>query len=196
MIPPVLDGWFFDLVCPGNAVSVSHKGLLLLKNATVNRNLGFNDVCKEKYAYIAYNNEHPTFVISNVTGEMLEPPVQPYLKYWAISMEWELQSAFFASYNVKPTWFNANGTWGTLNYTTGQWSGAVGMIQKDEVDYALWGFAGTYDRSTAAAFCPGIDFNPLHWLTRYPKELSPTWNLLGLFTKGHISQISFLNKIT
>ena len=177
-------GWFFDLVCPGNAMSVSHKRLLLLKNATVNKNLGFHDVCKEKYVYIAYNNDHPTFVISNVTGEMVEYPVKNYLGYYAISREWEIQAAFFASYNLEPTWFNANWTWGTLNYTTGQWSGAVGMIQRDEVDYAVFGFQGTYDRSTAAAFCPGMDFSPLHWLTRYPKELSPTWNLFGLFTKG------------
>ena len=87
--------------------------------------------------------------------------------------------------------FNANRNWGTLNYTTGQWSGAVGMIQRDEADYAIWGFAGTYGRSKVAAFSQGINYNPQHWLTRYPLELPPTWNLLGLFTKGHISQISF-----
>ena len=50
-------GWIFNLVCPGNAKSVLHERLLLLKNATVNTNLGFDDVCKEKHAYVAYNNE-------------------------------------------------------------------------------------------------------------------------------------------
>ena len=80
-------------------------------------------------------------------------------------------------------WLNANYTWGTVNYTTGQWTGAVGMIQRDEADYAIWGFSGTYARSKVATFSPGIHYNPKHWLTRYPLELPPTWNLLGLFTK-------------
>ena len=35
-------GWISNLVCPGNTMSVSHKGLLLLKNATVNMNLSFD----------------------------------------------------------------------------------------------------------------------------------------------------------
>ena len=168
-------------------MSVSHKGLLLLKNATVNRNLGFNDVCKENNVYIAYNNEWERFEVSNITGEMVEYTVAPYMKYWSIAKEPEIQAAFFETYNIKPNWCNANNTWGTLNYTTGQWDGAVGMIQRDEVDYAIWGFAGTYARSKVAAFSPGIDYLPRYWLTRYPLELPPTWNLLGLFTKGDIS---------
>ena len=173
-------------------MSGSHERLLLLKNATVNRNLGFYDVCKEKHAYVAYNNEFYRFEVSNVTGEMVEYPVRPYLRYYPIAWEWEIQSAFFATYNIKPTWLNANYTWGTLNYTTGQWSGAVGMIQRDEADYAIWGFAGTYARSKVATFSPGSEYTPEHWLTRYPLELAPTWNLMGLFTKGYISQKSLL----
>ena len=51
------NGWIFNLVCPGNAHRKSHENLLLLKNATVNRNLGFDDVCKEKYAFVAYSNQ-------------------------------------------------------------------------------------------------------------------------------------------
>ena len=68
-------GWIFKLVCPGNGMSVSHERLLLLKNATVNWNLGFNDVCKEKHVYVAYNNEWGGFEVSNITGEMVEYPV-------------------------------------------------------------------------------------------------------------------------
>ena len=41
--------------------------------------------------------------------------------------------------NIIPNCKNANYTWGILNYTTGQWSAAVGHIQRDEVDYALSG---------------------------------------------------------
>ena len=50
-------GWIFNLVCPGNAMSVYHEGLLLLKSATVDGNLGFDEVCKEKHVIVAYNNE-------------------------------------------------------------------------------------------------------------------------------------------
>ena len=168
-------------------MSVSHERLLLLKNATVNRNLGFDDVCKEKQVHVAYNNEPGIFEVSNITGEMVEYPVQPYMKYYSIALEWEIQAAFFETNNIEPMWLNANYTWGTVNYTTGQWTGAVGMIQRNEADYAICCFSGTYARSKVATFSPGIDYNPKHWLTRYPLELPPTWNLLGLFTKGYIS---------
>ena len=171
------------MVCQGNAFSVSHKRLLLLKNAKVNRNLGFNDVCKEKQAYVAYNNNAASFEVSNITGEMVKYPVDPVVSIWPIAYEWETQAAFFKYNNITPQWFNCNYTWGTLNYTTGQWSGAVGMIHRDEADYAIRGFAGTYPRSKVAAFSPGTMFSPYYWLTRYPLELPPTWNLLGLFTK-------------
>ena len=125
-------------------MSVSHEGVLLLKNATVNRNLGFDDVCKEKHVYVAYNNEWGSFEVSNITGEMVEYPVAPYLSYVNLVQEWEIQAAFFESNNIKPHWLNANYTWGSLNETTGQWSGALGMIQRDEADYAICCFAGTY----------------------------------------------------
>ena len=190
-----LRGWIFKMVCPGYAMSASLDRLLLLKNATVNRNLGFDDVCREKYVYVAYNNEPGTFEVSNITGEMVRFPVYPVVRYWSVAREWEIQAVFFATYNIKPIWINANFTWGTLNYTTGQWSGAVGLIQREEADYAIWGFAGTHPRSKVAAFSPGIHYNPKHWLTRYPLELTPMWNLFGLFTKGYNSQMSKLNLI-
>ena len=163
-------------------MSVTLDRLLLLKNATVNRNSGFDDVCKEKYVHVAYNNRYLTFVVSNITGEMLRYPVYPVVGYYYMAYDWEIQAAFFATYNIKPIWINANYTWGTLNYTTGQWSGQVGLIQRDEVDYALFVFAGTYPRSKVATFSL-ITYGPRHWLTRYPRELTPMWNLFGLFTK-------------
>ena len=183
-------GWIFNLVCPGNAMSVYHERLLLLKSATVNRNLVFDEVCIEKHAFVAYNNWWEIFEVSNITGEMVEYPLNPIVSIYNVANEWETQAAFFKYNNITPQWFNANYTWGTLNETTGQWSGAVGMIQRDEVDYALWGFGGTYARSKVAAFSPGIEYSPYYWLTRYPQELPPTWNLLGLFTKEYNSQIS------
>ena len=165
-------------------MSVTLDRLLLMKNATVNRNLGFDDVCREKYVVVAYNNKWAKFEINKTTGEMVRYPVVTYVTFVNMAWEWEIQAIFFATYNIKPIWINANYTWGTLNYTTGQWSGAVGLIQRDEADYAIFGFSSTHPRSKVAAFSPGIDHNPLHWLTRYPLELPPMWNLFGLFTKG------------
>ena len=160
----------------------------MLKNATVNFNSGFDDVCKEKHVHTAYNNEPGIFEVSNITEEMVEFPVAPYVEHSSMSYEWEIQKAFLETNNIKPKWLNCNYTWGTLNYTTGQWSGAVGMIQRDEADYAIFGFGVTYARSKVAAFSPGTGYDPYHWLTRYPLELPPTWNLLGLFSKGYIDK--------
>ena len=171
-------------------MSVSHERLLLLKNATVNWNLGFNDVCKEKHVYVAYNNEQGVFEVSNITGKMVEKPVEPYVGYWKIAWEWEIQAAFFKTYNIKPIWLNCNYTWGWLDNVTNTWTGAVGMIERDEADYAIWGFGATYLRSKVAYFSPPFDYAPDFWMTKYPEQLSPTWNLLGLFTKGKSPQMS------
>ena len=184
-----VNGWIFKMVCPGNSMRIVNDSLLLQTNATVNWNLGYDDVCVEKHVSIAHSNERTMFEVSNITGEMVEYPVIPMLDLNKIAWEWEIQAAFFKYNNIKPHWINANYTWGTLNYTTGQWSGAVGLIQRDEADYAIYGFAGTYPRSKVAAFSPATDYYPLHWLTRYPLKQTPTWNLLGLCTKGYNSQM-------
>ena len=175
-------------------MSESHEGLLLLKNATVNRNLGFDDICKGKHVYVAYNNEPDTFEVSNITGEMVEYPVDIAVKLdFTVAYEWEIQATFFEKNDIEPTWINANYTWGWIDNVTDTWTGACGLIERDEADYAMFGFAGTYARSKMAVFPPALNFLPSHWLTRYPQRLSPTWNLLGLFTKEYISQMSFLN---
>ena len=190
-------GWIFNLVCPGNAMSVSHKKLLLLKSAKVNRNSSFDEVCGEKHVLIAYRNQWMRFYIGVITGKMLKyPPVRPYVDYSSIANKWEIEEAFFKSHNITPHWIKVgHRTLSLLNYTTGQWSGQVGLIQRDEADYAISNFAGTHPRSKVAAFSPGLQFTPYYWYTRYPLELTPMWNLLGLFTKGYNSLKSKLNLI-
>ena len=174
-------GWIFNFVCPGNAMSVSHEEILLLKIGK--RNFGFDNICKEKHVYIAYNNEYPHFVVNNITGEMVRYPVRPYVRYYTIAQEWEIQAAFFYYNDITPHWINANYSWGWFDNTTGQWTGAVGLIERDEADCAIFAFAGTYGRSTVAAFTPGIMYAQEYWYTRYPQQLPPTWNLAGLFTR-------------
>ena len=188
------------MVCPGYAMSVSHERLLLLKNTTVEKNLGFNDVCKEKHVSVAYNNDW-AFEVSDVTGKMVRQPPNIAPRYLrinkVIAWEYEIQEAFFKSNNITPHWINCNYDWGLLNQTTGQWSGAVGLIQRDEADYAIYtgSAGGKYPMSKVAAFSPGTDFRPQYWLSSFPQKLPPTWNLLRLFTKGYNSQIGNVNLI-
>ena len=178
-------GWIFNLVCPGNAMSVTHDGLLLQKVATVNRDLSFDEVCGEKHVLVAYKNQWGVFYVHEEKVLVNYPQVRPYVHYSSIAKKWEIEESFFKSYNITPHWINVGyRTRSLLNDTTGQWSGQVGLIQRDEADYAIANFAGTHPRSKVAAFSPGIQYLPYHWLTRYPLELPPTWNLLGLFTKG------------
>ena len=120
--------------------------------------IGFDDVCVEKHVYVAYRNAPMSFEVSD-TGEMVKFPTVPKKKYWSICYYWEIQAAFSQYNNIKHHWINGLAS-GTLNYTTGQWSGAVGLIQKDEVDYAIFAFKGTYPRSKVAAFSPGTKFHP------------------------------------
>ena len=120
-------------------MSAFHEKLLLLKNATVNWNLGFDNVCKEKQVIVAYNNDPWKFGVwlGEMFGwvnkfQMLMYLKARYVSYGSMALQWEIQTAFFENNNIQPTWLHANQNWGTLNYTTGQWSGACGMIQKDE----------------------------------------------------------------
>ena len=179
-------GWIFGLVCLGNAMSVFHERLLLLKSATVNRNLGFDDVCNEKHVVIAYYNSPGIFEVSNITGEMVRYPVWPVLWFGSMAWEWEMQQAFFKYNNIKPQWINIDNYTFDTNETTGQctegWDGAY-FIQRKVADYAIPSYwLNKY--CTMTAFSPAIEFTPYYWLTRYPREFPPTWNLLGLFTQG------------
>ena len=205
-------GWVFKLVCPGNANSVAHERLLLLKNATVNRGLGFDAVCDEKEVVIAYTERHlwidnywkgrdydyneKQFGVNQTTGKMwdnkgrYEHPHPSKGFHHPVSHEWEAQATFFEFYNITPKWINCcenckvhigheknndkNDTlawrrgYGLEDKKTGQWSGAVGMLQRDEADYALPDSSLTYHKSKVAAFSPPIRFKPLYWIVREP----------------------------
>ena len=161
-----LKGWNFKYVCPGNALSISHDRLLLLENATVNRNLGFDDVCRERHAWAGYLNEPGWFEVSDTTGNMVEYPLKPFVGFYPVSRAWELQDGFYKFYNIKPHYVNSFRNWGTLDPKTGQWSGMVGMIQRDEVDWAFPLFYMTHSRSTVVTFSTVTHCQPLYWLTR------------------------------
>ena len=177
-----MKGWVFKLVCPGYAKSISHDRILMLKNATVNRNLGFDSVCNEQYVDIAYIHVGcPVFSV--IDGTLERCPLDITTGFFSVAGEWEIQVAFFESNNIEPNWHDCNKDYGRKNATTGLWSGAMGKILSGEADYALQGFGGSYSRIQVADFSPGIFFSPLYWLTRYPLPIPPTWNLIRLFTK-------------
>ena len=85
-------------------------------------------MCKERHVTVAYNNYPNVFWVSDITGKMVEYPKDRVVTHWNMAREWEIQVAFFETNNVKPTWLNANYTYGTLNYTTGQWSGGCYLL--------------------------------------------------------------------
>ena len=84
-------------------MSVTHKGLLLLKNATVSGDLDFGVVCNEKHVNVAYNNEPGLFEVRD--GEMVSTgwySVRPYVRYASVAWEWEIQAAFFLNIIISP----------------------------------------------------------------------------------------------
>ena len=134
--------------------------------------------------------------VNNITDTMIKYSIRTSVEYGSVSYEWEVQAMFFSHYNIKPYWFNCNFTWGWIDNETDTWTGAVGMLERDEADYAIFGFGGTLGRVQVTDFSPPTDYFPTYWLTRYPRRVSPTWNLLGLFTKDQNSQMSVLSKLT
>ena len=75
----------------------------MLENATVNVNLGFDDVCKEKYAIIGYNDEYWVFSVDNITGIMREfPPVTPKVSFTSITQVWLVEKTFFSINHIEP----------------------------------------------------------------------------------------------
>ena len=142
-------------------------------------------MCKEKHVKIGYCNllRPGGMFVSDKTGKMIKYALVPTLKGSTnVAYHWELEEMFFIKNNIKPEWiqFSTN-DWGYLDETTGQWSGAVGLIQRDEADYAISEFSVSYARSKVVAFSP-TSFKPLYWAT-IRRINSPIWNLFGLFTK-------------
>ena len=99
-------GWVFKLVCPGYAMSISHDRLLLLKNATVNGNLDFVTVCKERHVFIGYWTQDQTLKVDRTTGKVMKyPPIKNVLSVQhVIAQEWEIQTMFFEQNNIKGHW--------------------------------------------------------------------------------------------
>ena len=107
-----------------------------------------------------------------------------------VAHKYEIQAEFFKRNNIRPQWHWAKYEWGTLNEATGQWDGGVGLIQRDEVDYALMKdeFKPSKTNSKVVTYSSVVGYGHSYLWTRTLQELHPRWNLIGLFTKGYKSQ--------
>ena len=45
-----------------------------------------------------------------------------------IIWDYEILEIFFENNKIVPKWINCNYTWGTYDYETGKWTGAVGQV--------------------------------------------------------------------
>ena len=164
-------------------MSITHEKLLLLKNATVNQNLGLNELCpmhvniglglnqgqflfesewywdweKEKWKHFYSMREYPPIEVSD--------------EYSTRSWDWEIQAQFFKSNNLIPHWIDDYSHLGFLK-----------LILNNTVDYCpVPGIVNTAALNILADSSSVIKNPQYHWMTRKPDQLSLTWNLLYLF---------------
>ncbi len=185
-------------------MSSIHERLLILKNATVNRNLLFNDICREKHVKIAYSERADFLYVNKTTGHLIEwPKINVLQKDLSsqLSYPWEILNAFLEKNSIHPHWFDVGeGIEGRSIFNVtgdGKWWGGNGMIQRDEVDFRAAQVMDGYSSVVMADCChhsPAIRNIKYHWFSRLPQELSPTLNLVYLFPeelRSHILQFNF-----
>ena len=134
--------------------------------------LGFDQVCKEKFVSICARIIPGRFDVEKDSGKVIKYPIKPFVGFNPVALEWEIQDVFFKVHNIKPTFYTCTEV------------GSYWRIFYDRMEYALYGFGHSWAGSRLASYTPPTQYLKNYWLTRYPRELSPTWNLLGLFTMG------------
>ena len=159
-------------MCPGNAKSITHEKLLMLKNATVNQNMFLNELCPP-HVNIGLGRDQGQFRFEWDWDQwkwiMLEyPPIEVSDEYSRRSWDWEIQSSFFKSNNIIPQWID--------NYQF------ILMIRNDTFDYCpVSGIVNTFALNYFADASSVISNDPYHWVSKKPDALPLTWNLLYLF---------------
>ena len=63
---------------------------------------------------------------------MVKYPLDPTTGYSLISKDWEILDSFFMMNNIIPIWIFCNQTWGWYDEELGNWTGASGMVRKNE----------------------------------------------------------------
>ena len=91
---------------------------------------GQNETLNGKHLLIAAEHWPPFFIISgNLEHPVFSGVMSQVLGYLQTSMN-------FTSTIVRPP----DGTWGILDKESGKWGGMVGMVKRNEVDFALGKF--------------------------------------------------------
>ena len=162
-------------MCPGNAKSLTHEKLLMLKNATVNQNMDFNELC-QPHVYIGLGLYQGQFSFEWDWEQwkwIMEeyPPIEVSNEYSRRSWDWEIQSSFFKSNNIIPHWIDDYSHLGFLK-----------MLLNNTVDYCpVPQTVNTVALNVLADASSVISNDPYHWVSRKPDALPLTWNLLYLF---------------
>ena len=159
-------------MCPGNAKSLTYEKLLMLKNATVNQNMVFNELCPP----------HVNIGLGNIQGQfkfewdweqwkwiMIEdPPIKVSDEYSRRCWDWEIQSSFFKSNNIIPHWIYH------FHF--------IQMILNNTFDYCpVQEIVNTFRLNELTDASSVLSNDQYHWVSRKPDELPLTWNLLYLF---------------
>ena len=123
------------------------------------------------------------------------------MKMVKLSTSDKILESFFSSENLTPVWENANYTWGWLDEETGRWTGAVGLVSLgssyvcpnnnkypqvgyDKADFGVDWFACSHARSTVVLCSQPLYYNVMRWISRAPRPLTPTFNLVRIFTSS------------
>ena len=108
--------------CQGESRSTN----LVLRQGNANKPV--KDVCKSREIRIAFNQVPGMFEINT------ETMVEYHSKPGRANMP-EMLSPFLTSHNLKPTWKNAHGFWGSYDQETGLWNGIVALVSKISIQH-------------------------------------------------------------
>ena len=175
---------FFHLFCLEEKNVRQLKAFIKDGKVTTNK-----EMCGRKIIRMAYNQDPGFFE--------LDQDMKVVNLFW----RHEVLISFFSSQNLTPVWENANYTWGWFDEETGRWTGAVALVSLgsskvylnnnkypqvgyDKADLGVDGFACSHARSTVVLCSQPINYGVERWISRTPRPLPPTFNLVRIFTSS------------
>ncbi|XP_023347484.1 uncharacterized protein LOC111716278 [Eurytemora carolleeae] len=90
---------------------------------------------------------------------------------------------FTDKYKLQPLFINANYSMGGKDPDTGDWLGIIGMVRYDEVDLAVGSLGTDPEINEFLSPSPQLGESYASWVTRYPGQVSPAYNILKVFDK-------------
>ena len=120
---------YFKITCPGPYNNVPLK-LKVSKDGS--SHIKYKDICEQpqQYARIAYSNPPYYFEVDS-NGQMADYQIRPVTRIHSrIPHHFEILSSFFQYYQITPTWIDCKGNKGWFDEETGNWTGALGKVDK------------------------------------------------------------------